>query len=132
MMYKDTEIILKNNQKENSDYIHQWFISLVFFMTTWKSNRTDINTQWNTKKSESNTKWNHNRIESPIKWWHDRKQHWVYSRDYVLWSFFTKLLHAISDPRDWFLLKIKTDYDYEVYAEYNSRVEKDTQWKSRI
>jgi len=52
------------------------------------------------------------------------------SRNYALWSFFTAILTAITDPKDWKAIRIKTDPAYYVSPEYAGRIEeKDTQWK---
>jgi hypothetical protein len=76
--------------------------------TDWKS-REDVETSWQDE-------W---RLNNQTK-----------SRNYALWSFFTAILTAITDPKDWKAIRIKTDPAYYIPPEYTWRIgEKDTQWK---
>lgn len=50
----------------------------------------------------------------------------------MLWSFFATVLTAITDPKDWKAIKIKTDPAYVHDSNYNSREEATTQWKVRF
>lgn len=43
----------------------------------------------------------------------------------MLWSFFSTVLTAITDPKDWYWIKIKTDPAYLHDSNYKSRVEAD-------
>jgi hypothetical protein len=50
----------------------------------------------------------------------------------MLWSFFSTVLTAITDPKDWKAIKIKCDPAYLHDSNYNSREEATTQWKVRF
>ena len=54
------------------------------------------------------------------------------SRDYALGSFFSTILTAITDPKDWYGIKIKTDPAYLHDSDYWVREEATTQWKVRF
>lgn len=47
------------------------------------------------------------------------------SRKYVLGSFFSTILTAITDPKDWKAIKIKCDPAYLQESLYKSRIEAD-------
>lgn len=83
---------------------------VAFFMIVRKS-REEVNTAW----SES---------------WRDKYK--TKSRKYVLWSFFTTVLTAIIDTKDWKAIKIKCDPAYLHDSEFNNREEATTQWKVRF
>lgn len=83
---------------------------VAFFMIVRKS-REEVNTAW----SES---------------WRDKYK--TKSRKYVLWSFFTAVLTAIIDTKDWKAIKIKCDPAYLHDSEFNNREEATTQWKVRF
>ena len=50
----------------------------------------------------------------------------------MLWSFFSTVLTAITDTKDWKAIKIKCDPAYLHDSNYNSREEATTQWKVRF
>ena len=79
-------------------------------MIVWKS-REEVNTAW----SES---------------WRDRYK--TKSRNYMLWSFFSTVLTAITDTKDGKAIKIKCDPAYLHDSNYNSREEATTQWRVRF
>lgn len=43
----------------------------------------------------------------------DRVEHWTKSRDYMLGSLFETILTAITDPKDDYAIRIKTDPSYK-------------------
>ena len=53
------------------------------------------------------------------------------SRNYALWSFFSTVLTAITDPKDWMWIKIKTDPAYFENPTWISRKEANNVWTSR-
>ena len=70
------------------------------------------------------------RTENTTSWSQDRTKHSTYSRKYMLWSFFTAILTAITDPKDWKALWIKTDPKYYIDAIFSRRTENwGTIWK---
>lgn len=72
-------------------------------MITWK-NRAEVNTAWNIQA---------------------RDRYKTKSRDYALGSFFSTVLTAITDPKDWKGIKIKCDPAYISDSKYKVRVESD-------
>lgn len=72
-------------------------------MIVWKS-RSEVNTTWNIS---------------------GRDKYKTKSRDYVLGSFFDTVLTAITDPKDWYGIKIKTDPAYLHDSDYKVRKESD-------
>lgn len=72
-------------------------------MIVWKS-RTEVNTTWNIS---------------------GRDKYKTKSRDYALGSFFDTVLTAITDPKDWYGIKIKTDPAYLHDSDYKVRKESD-------
>jgi len=50
----------------------------------------------------------------------------------MLGSFFTQVLTAITDTKDWKAIRIKTDPRYLRDSEFMNRKEKETQWKVRF
>lgn len=91
----------------------------VFFMTNWRS-RTAVNTTWKTHDRVSQTSWN-KRNTNDTTWEEDRKEHWYKSRKYMLGSFFELLLTAITDPKDWKAIRLKSDPPYQSDPEYDTR-----------
>ena len=79
-------------------------------MIVWKS-REEVNTAW----ADS---------------WRDKYK--TKSRKYMLWSFFTTVLTAITDTKDGKAIKIKCDPAYLHDSEFNNREEATTQWKVRF
>jgi hypothetical protein len=73
-------------------------------------------------REEINTAWNDS--------WRDRYK--TKKRDYMLGSFFTQVLTAITDTKDWKAIRIKTDPRYIRDSEFMNRKEKDTSWKVRF
>lgn len=72
-------------------------------MIVWKS-RERVNTTWNISgRDKRKTK----------------------SRDYALGSFFDTVLTAITDPKDWYGIKIKCDPAYLHDSNYKARIESD-------
>jgi hypothetical protein len=47
----------------------------------------------------------------------------VKSRDYLLWSFFSSIKTIITDPKDWYALKIQCDPAYIVNSIWKAREE---------
>jgi hypothetical protein len=72
-------------------------------MIVWK-NRSEVNTSWNIQA---------------------RDKYKTKSRNYILGSFFSTVLTAITDPKDDKAIKIKCDPAYLHESEYKSRVEAD-------
>lgn len=101
----------------------------VFFMTNWRS-RSAVNTTWKTHDRVSQTSWNKRNTNNDRRWYNRDKWEW-YSREYVLGSFFTKILTMITDPKDWNALLMNTDYAYEKKRVYLSRPQSNTQWENR-
>lgn len=55
------------------------------------------------------------------------------SRNYALWSFFSTVLTAITDPKDWMGIRIKTDPAYFEDPLWRGRTrENESAWRSRI
>ena len=50
----------------------------------------------------------------------------------MLGSFFTQVLTAITDTKDWKAIRIKTDPRYLRDSEFKQRKEADTSWKVRF
>lgn len=71
------------------------------FMIVWKS-RQEANTSWSDKP---------------------REKYMTKSRKYMLGSFFSTVLTAITDPKDDKALGIKCDPAYVADSEYKSRIE---------
>lgn len=101
----------------------------VFFMTNWRS-RSAVNTTWKTHDRVSQTSWNKRNTNNDVRWY-NRDKGKAYSREYVLGSFFTKILTMITDPKDWHALLMNTDYAYERKRVYLSRPGSNTQWKNK-
>jgi hypothetical protein len=76
---------------------------VAFFMIVRKS-REEVSTAWTDS-------------------WRDRYK--TKSRDYALGSFFSTILTAITDPKDWYGIKIKTDPAYLHDSSYKARIESD-------
>lgn len=76
---------------------------VAFFMIVRKS-REEVSTAWNDS-------------------WRDRYK--TKSRDYALGSFFSTILTAITDPKDWYGIKIKSDPAYLHDSSYKARIESD-------
>lgn len=93
----------KIHQKRNSEYNATNFILVAFFMIVRKS-REEVNTAWTDS-------------------WRNRYK--TKRRDYMLGSFFAMVLTAITDPKDWKAIKIKTDPAYLHDSDYKARVEAD-------
>ena len=89
--------------------------------TTWKSHLPNNETIWNDRPS-INTEWKDN--------WRDKWK--PKSRNYMLGSFFTQVLTAITDTKDWKAIRIKTDPAYIRDSEFKQRKEADTSWKVRF
>lgn len=62
--------------------------------------------------------------------WRDRYK--TKSRKYMLGSFFSTILTAITDPKDDKAIRIKTDPAYLADGEFTVREEATTTWKSRF
>ena len=62
----------------------------------------------------------------------NRQKSWTKSRDYLLWSLFTAILTAITDPRDDKALKIKTNPAYADKTKWKWRQQVSTTYRSRI
>ena len=105
-------------------------------MTTWKNDRQEADVKWESEtRLHAITHWISTKKESIVNWRQDRVKHMTHKRDYMLGSFFATILTAITDPKDNYALRIKTDPDYEVNsADFMPRVENNnTQWKkSRV
>ena len=67
------------------------------------------------REEKSDTSWNIN----------SRDRYKTKSRKYALGSFFTTVLTAITDPKDWKGIKIKCDPAYLHDSDYKARVEAD-------
>jgi hypothetical protein len=89
--------------------------------TVWKAHHNNDETFWNSR-IEANTEWKDN--------WRDKRK--TRSRNYMLGSFFTQVLTAITDTKDWKAIRIKTDPRYIRDSEFMNRKEKDTSWKVRF
>ena len=89
--------------------------------TSWKSHLPNNETIWNDRPS-INTEWKAD--------WRDKRK--TKSRNYMLGSFFTQILTAITDTKDWKAIRIKTDPAYIWDAEYTIRKEVDTSWRVRF
>ena len=72
-------------------------------MIVWKS-REEVNTAWTDT-------------------WRERYK--TKKRDYMLGSFFTTVITAITDPKDWNAIRIKTDPSYLHDSNYKAREEAD-------
>ena len=73
------------------------------------------------------------RIESDTSWKdNSRDKRKTKSRKYMLGSFFSTVLTAITDPKDDKALRIKCDPAYLADSEYWVREEATTTWKSRF
>lgn len=97
-------------------------------MTNWRS-RTAVNTTWKTHDRMSHTSWDKRKTSDENRWY-NRDKGKAYSREYVLGSFFTKILTMITDPKDDHALLINTDFAYEMKRLYLNRQESNTQWKN--
>lgn len=62
----------------------------------------------------------------------NRKESWTKSSDYMLGSFFSTILTAITDPKDDKALKIKTNPAYASKTKRKWRQEVTTTYRSRI
>jgi len=89
--------------------------------TIWKAHHNNDETFWNSR-IEANTEWKDN--------WRDKRK--TRSRNYMLGSFFTQVLTAITDTKDWKAIKIKTDPAYLHDSDFWVREEATTQWKVRF
>lgn len=66
-------------------------------------------------------------------WISDRTDQTTKSRKYMLGSFFTQILTAITDTKDWKALLFKSDPAYVIEPEYQTRTEtNDTTYKVRF
>lgn len=91
-------------QNQIFDYTDRQFISNRYFlMIVWRS-REEVNTAWTDSR---------------------RERYKTKKRDYILGSFFSTVITAIIDPKDWKAIKIKTDPAYLHDSNYRSRVEAD-------
>ena len=98
-------------------------------MTNWKSNRVEADTSWLSEQHTDNPISWYKRIRKESTEWNKPRDHNKnYSREYVLWSFFVKILTAITDPKDDHALLINTDPYYEIWLNMNPRVEHNTEW----
>lgn len=61
-----------------------------------------------------------------------RKESWTKSRDYLLWSLFSLILTALTDPKDDKALRIKTNPAYWQSTKWKWRQEVTTTYRSRI
>ena len=73
-------------------------------------------------RHEVNTSWKNN----------SRDKRKTKSRKYMLGSFFSTVLTAITDPKDDKALRIKCDPAYLADSKYSAREEATTTWKSRF
>ena len=62
----------------------------------------------------------------------NRKESWTKSRDYLLWSLFTAILTALTDPKDDKALRIKTNPAYAEKTKWKGRNQVTTTYRSRI
>jgi len=74
------------------------------------------------REEKSDTSWKIN----------SRDRYKTKSRKYALGSFFTTVLTAITDPKDWKGIRIKCDPAYLADSEFRVREEATTTWKSRF
>ena len=89
--------------------------------TSWKSHTPDIETVWKQRPSIDTERKNN---------WRDKRK--TKSRNYMLGSFFTQVLTAITDPKDDKAIRIKTDPVYLRDSEFIGRKEANTSWKTRF
>jgi len=100
-------------------------------MIVWKS-RKEADTSWKSPTTEISTV-RKNRIDADTSWvenWRDKRK--TKSRKYMLGSFFTAILTAIIDTKDWKAIRIKCDPAYIADSEFMSREEKNTERKVRF
>lgn len=74
------------------------------------------------REEKSDTSWKIN----------SRDRYKTKSRKYALGSFFTTVLTAITDPKDWKGIRIKCDPAYLEDSQFTQRTEANTQWKVRF
>lgn len=73
------------------------------------------------------------RQRADSSWISDRTKQATKSRKYMLWSFFTQILTAITDTKDWKALLLKSDPAYVIEPEYWTRTEtNNTTYKVRF
>ena len=104
---------------------------MAFFMIVRKS-REKADTSWKSHTPNNETIWN-DRPSIDTSWktnWRDKRK--TKSRNYMLGSFFTQVLTAITDTKDWKAIRIKTDPAYIQDSEFRNRKEADTSWKVRF